>query len=525
MIVNAGQPVILTVLPGDPVTLQLVTTSGGGGTAAVADGTYGDIVVSGGGTVWTIDDEAVTGDKIAPLTIGSGNIANLAITSGKYGLLSVNNSAIANLAITTGKIAADAVTYDKIQNVTAARLLGRMPGTSGDVQEVESGAFLEFDSTGGTNKLTLRDGLRGDVSLAKGGETYTVEKLQGHKVQTGNPTAGDVLSYHGASAEWQHHTLAQAGIAAEVHAHGNLTSDGKIGSTSGRVIVTGTAGAVQALADGSAGTYLQTNGSGTLSWASVAAGSTVTVAEYTYTSSGSYTKPAGLQYVIVEGVGGGGGGGAGSTTAGGNGGCAGLYTTVVIPEALITTSTLTVTVGTGGGAGVAGGDSEVTLASGGARLLYMPGGRAATNDMRNLQGGVTTNGFGAGQTAANATAGRHGGYGPGGGGPGNTTAANAAGLAGGRPSSHEFTGGNAQVGGGAAGGAAGGGSGTNASVTVRGFGEGAGGGGANTGGAGGAGGNGTRGSGGGGGGRGSTAGGAGGSGGDGFIRIIEVVIV
>lgn len=428
MIVTTATPVALTVLPGNPVTLQLVTGGGGGG----------------GG--------------------GSGTVTSITASTG---------------------------------------LLGGTITTSGTIS-VDFGTSAT-QVAAGNHTHTLAGDVQGDIGAT------VVHKIHGHNMASGNPADGDVWSYHNAGSEWQHKTLAQAGISAVGHTH--AASDIVSGTIATARLASGTADAT---------TYLR----GDQTWQALPTANLTSISEITYTSSSTYTKPAGLAYIVVEGCGGGGGGGAGSTTAGGNGGCAGLYVTAVIPAAAITTATLTVTIGTGGGAGVAGGDSEIALGGPATtRILYMPGGRAATNDMRNLQGGVTTNGFGAGQTAANATAGRHGGYGPGGGGPGNTTAANAAGLAGGRASSHEFTGGNAQTGGGAAGGAAGGGAGTNASVTVRGFGEGAGGGGANTAGAGGAGGNGTRGSGGGGGGRGSTAGGAGGSGGDGFIRIIEVVVV
>jgi hypothetical protein len=48
-------------------------------------------------------------------------------------------------------------------------------------------------------------------------------------------------------------------VAAGDHVHGNLTSDGKVGSDSGRVLVTTTAGAVTALALGTAGQVLTVN--------------------------------------------------------------------------------------------------------------------------------------------------------------------------------------------------------------------------------------------------------------------------
>lgn len=70
---------------------------GGGGGGGVPDGDKGDITVSGGGLVWTIDP--------------------------------------------------DVVTYAKIQNVTTARLLGRASGGAGDIEEITLGTNLSFSGT------------------------------------------------------------------------------------------------------------------------------------------------------------------------------------------------------------------------------------------------------------------------------------------------------------------------------------------------------------------------------------------
>lgn len=86
-----------------PVWVQSVrptvwVTAGGGGGGPVADGDYGDVTVSGIGTIWTIDN--------------------------------------------------DVVTYAKMQNVsTNNRLLGRATGGAGDVEEITLGTNLSFTGT------------------------------------------------------------------------------------------------------------------------------------------------------------------------------------------------------------------------------------------------------------------------------------------------------------------------------------------------------------------------------------------
>ena len=131
-----------------------------------------------------------------------------------------------------------------------------------------------------------------------------------------------------------------------------------------------------------------------------------------FTSSGTWNKPAGLKYVIVEVVGGGGNGGAGNNTNGqqaGSGGGGGGYSKKKILAATLG-ATETVTVGTGGAPGGTssfGAHCQATGGSAGGGPGSAPGGAGGTGSGGDVNstgsaGRTSISGGGAGLGASGA---------------------------------------------------------------------------------------------------------------------------
>ena len=102
--------------------------SGGGGTAVI-DGNYGDVVVSGNGTVWTV-------------TGGTGGV-----TDGDKGDIVVSGSGtvwtIDPLAVTTAKIAHQAVTFGKFQHIAQNEVVGRVAAGTGDTKALSANEVID----------------------------------------------------------------------------------------------------------------------------------------------------------------------------------------------------------------------------------------------------------------------------------------------------------------------------------------------------------------------------------------------
>ena len=115
----------------DNITSFQVTSGG-----AIADGDYGDIVVSGSGTTIAIDTNAVTTSKIADYSVSLSKLATQAA-----------NTVLANATSSTAAPTAVAL--------SASQLLGR--GSTGDIAAITLGSGLSMSGTtlsGGGSTLT-----------------------------------------------------------------------------------------------------------------------------------------------------------------------------------------------------------------------------------------------------------------------------------------------------------------------------------------------------------------------------------
>lgn len=210
-------------------------------------------------------------------------LAPVVSVNGKTGVVILNKDDIFGIdSIETNDIKSDAVTYAKIQNVaTNQRALGRTSGAGGNIEELSLSQMLDWaSSTQGTilyrdaatwsalgvgvsgQMLTtagaganpswdypVQNGDKGDITASSNGATWTID---------GGAVTYSKIQNISATRRLLGRNTAGAGVTEEVTASGVLDW---IGSTRGQILYRG-ASTWQALAPGTAGYLLQTNGAG-----------------------------------------------------------------------------------------------------------------------------------------------------------------------------------------------------------------------------------------------------------------------
>jgi len=195
------------------------------------------------------------------------------------------------------------------------------------------------------------------------------------------------------------------------------TSTYNSATAANKVVVTGSGGTIDA-------NFMPEVFTKNLSFSGTATSTFASTTVYATTTTGTWTKPSNLKFLIIEAVAGGGGGG-GTTTGGrgAGGGGGGAYCRSVIPAAAIA-STVTVTIGAAGTAGAATGGTggtggttsfgtHVSAAGGTGGTDAVPsvggtGGTCTTGDLK-IQG--STGGTGIANSGATTASIGIGGYG------------------------------------------------------------------------------------------------------------------
>ncbi len=212
-----------------------------GAPGATGNGVSGVSLISGDHSPGTVDTYRMsfTDGSYTDFTIYNGEDAQAGVSSvaGKTGAVTL--------------VPAD-VGLGNVSNVTTNNQTPTYTEASA-IAELESGetlatafgkiakaikSFIAHLSASNPHSIT-----KSTIGLGNVDNTADANKRVSYAATAGSAPASDVYSWAKASSK-PSYTATEVGAAASSHAHGNITSDGKVGSTSGVALVTTTGGAV-----------------------------------------------------------------------------------------------------------------------------------------------------------------------------------------------------------------------------------------------------------------------------------------
>ena len=283
---------------------------------------------------------------------GSGGLS-WATTGDVSGPASATDNAVARFDLATGKLLQNSgVTISDTAGIAGAKTIAMSGATSG-VLTIQPAATttnhtLTMPSAQGAASTYLQNNGSGSLSWAEAGDASGPASATDNAVARFDATSGKLLQNSGVTISDTADVAGAKTLGLSGSVSGVLTVQPSATTTNYTLTMPSTQGA--------AGTLLSNNGTGSLSWLTVAGAGPPIKGMRTITASGTYTPTAGTTRAVVYATGGGGSGGGVTATpnnaasSGGDG--AGTYVGLF---AIDDTNTGTVTIGVGGTGGTGAG--------------------------------------------------------------------------------------------------------------------------------------------------------------------------